>query len=443
MVRHMSEKRRAWPALAMISVAGGAVLWHLLACMESPMAFSPDGRNLAFVTMEPYRQNGEPRADKVVFRLMVLADGQRLRVVEETHRQMLSAPAYSRDGKRLCYLRVPLPTEEQARSLQEYVNKQPSLDAGKVCDWRNRPAEEDVASCMRPAEIALDDRSLPSVENQAELVRSLARSPRLPVTLVVRNAASDAVISTTDMELPLGEDNEYMSMYLLAKPQYGADDHTVFVSAGATVVAADTWTGAQRVVAAPAYVARLSPDGRTVALLQPKVLGFVAADGSKATYHRWDHESSMFGLSWAEPQTVAVYEPRKNETKSWIHLVKTDGSVKKSVPIEWGKQGEGAELAEAVVSPDGRSMVVSLGKEVLFLSADGTVRTRLSDLKQYLARATFSPDSKRVAFKLLAEKEPCDRVVAIVFYTPDGKELSHVPVPPVAASMTQPAGEKK
>jgi hypothetical protein len=441
----VSDKRpAAWPALILALVAGGAVLWHLFACVESPMAFSPDGRNLAFVTMEPYSQDASPRPGKVAFRLMVLADGERLRVVEETNTLMLSAPAFSPDGKRLCYLRVPLATEEQATALKGYVEKRVLPENANVVDWRKKPAGGDLASYMRAPAISMEDGALPKAGFAVEFARVILRAPPMSLSLVVRDVSSDSVISTTEMELPLAEADAAMRMYLLARPQFGADGHTVFVTTDMMVVAVDTWTGVQRIVAAPTSVARLSPNGKALAVHLPGVLGLVAADGSRATYVRWEKEVGMFGLGWADSETVAVFEPKKGE-KSWIHLVRPDGSIRKSIPIALAldKQGDNVEMAEAVLSPDGRSIVVSLGKAVLFLSSDGKERNRLTDLKQYLGRATFSPDSRRIAFKCLAENEPYHRVVAIVFYSPDGKELSRVPIPPVAAAMTQPADGKK
>jgi len=88
--------RGAWKAALAIAVVAGGLIWHLLACIESPMAFSPGGKDLAFVTMEPYGDGGAPgRAGQHTYRLMVLTGGKPIRVLEETSREMLSGPAYS------------------------------------------------------------------------------------------------------------------------------------------------------------------------------------------------------------------------------------------------------------------------------------------------------------------------------------------------------------
>ena len=63
--------------------------------------------------MEPYDPDDMELADTHIYRLMVLTKAKDLKVLEETTRYMLSAPAYSPDGKQLCYLQVPLLTQEQ------------------------------------------------------------------------------------------------------------------------------------------------------------------------------------------------------------------------------------------------------------------------------------------------------------------------------------------
>jgi hypothetical protein len=100
----------------MVLVAAGTLLWHVLACVESPMAFSPDGKDLAFVTMEPFELKGLHLAGPHCFRLFVLSGGKDLRVIEQTTEAILTAPAYSPDGKQICYLRIPLLTSGTAGS---------------------------------------------------------------------------------------------------------------------------------------------------------------------------------------------------------------------------------------------------------------------------------------------------------------------------------------
>jgi hypothetical protein len=97
MVRHVVAARpRRWMALLAILIAGGGLLWHILACMESPMAFSPDGKTLAFVTMEPLGDiDKQPLPGEHAFRLMVLTQDRKIRVLEQSVDEMLTAPGFS------------------------------------------------------------------------------------------------------------------------------------------------------------------------------------------------------------------------------------------------------------------------------------------------------------------------------------------------------------
>ena len=68
------------------------------------MAYSPTGKALAFTTMEPYDQGEDPLvAGKHVYRLMVLHGRNDLRVLAESSHDMLSAPAFSPDGRHIAY----------------------------------------------------------------------------------------------------------------------------------------------------------------------------------------------------------------------------------------------------------------------------------------------------------------------------------------------------
>ena len=42
----------SWKMLFVLAIALGAIIWNVKGCRDSPMAFSPDGRQLAFVTRD-------------------------------------------------------------------------------------------------------------------------------------------------------------------------------------------------------------------------------------------------------------------------------------------------------------------------------------------------------------------------------------------------------
>ena len=102
MVQQMNQPTpKNWKAVLAIIIAGGALLWHIMACTESPMSYSPDGKNLAFVVMEPKADFEDLYKDTATFRLMVCSDNKTIHTVEETSEYILTGPAYSPDGKYL------------------------------------------------------------------------------------------------------------------------------------------------------------------------------------------------------------------------------------------------------------------------------------------------------------------------------------------------------
>jgi hypothetical protein len=132
-----------------------------------------------------------------------------------------------------------------------------------------------------------------------------------------------------------------------------------------------------------------------------------------------------------------------------MYLLRTDGTVVRTnqdVPAP----DKGEELTDLAVAPDGTHMVVSYGSKVFFMDAEGkviqtwpatTAPTTQPSLEEYLVQPTFTPDSKLVAFKYLAKDEDYVRTVAIVFFTPEGKEVSRAAIPRIKPGTTRPASQ--
>jgi len=458
MVRHVNSRRwAAGGALAAIVVGGGALVWHLLACTESPMAYSPSGKDLAFVTMEPC--GGEdagwiagPRA----YRLMVLSGGTKLRVVETSTDEMLCAPAFTPDGKRLCYLRIALLSADGAARLQEHLQKREEARGEErpfVWGWP-RQAQLGTAPVTQPDLPALGaDRALPALEGMARFYSDLSAQVIMPVTLVVREAATDAVVKAIRLGLPFGGEAsksglDYFTMHI----QVAADGRWAYVCGGNVVVAVDLEAREEpRVVAAPAWAAALSADGKVLSVLQGGMegtpgaaLGFIQTDGQTALYKRWEKRNSPCGIAWLDAQTVAVLEPEADGSRVQLHLFQADGKLKKSVPFALPEHGkhEGQNLGALGVAPDGQHLVIAFEKVAFFLKADGTVLKQWESKDEALAQPTFAPDGKQVAFKVLAQKEgDYLRAAAIAFFTPEGKEVSRTPIPKIKPGTTRPASQ--
>jgi len=426
-----------WKAMLAISVAAGALLWHLLACTESPMAFSPSGEDLVFVTVEPAPFSGKKMLakGKVVYRLMVLSGGKELRVVEQTSDEMLTAPAYSPDGKHICYLRIKLRSQEEMEAADKRIESRKK-------QWEKLAPGEDLS--------ATEDLTLPPVEHAVEMVKGAATGEPLPAALVIRDAKTWKVFSTMWVDFPPGEyGGESLSMmYSLIRPQYSPDGKWIHYWDTQAAVAVDPTAKKRRILAAPARIPTLSPDGKMLAIYLEKAIGLVSTDGQVAIYRRLKGEVAPLGLTWKDKQTLAVLTESKpgkdREEAEWkIHLFKTDGTVAESIPLKLPELELGKVFLELALAPNGRHMIVCSGQDVLFMKADGKVlkHWKAGDKEVMMFRPTFTPDSKRVAFKRLTGKDELTRVSAIVFFTPEGKEIGRVAIPAAKRSASKPAGE--
>ena len=73
-------------------------------------------------------------------------------------------------------------------------------------------------------------------------------------------------------------------------------------------------------------------------------------------------------------------------------------------------------------------MALSFLNHVYFLNIDGKVLHHLHySKKECLVQPTFSPNSQKIAFKYMTEGHT--RVTEIVYFTPQGKELTRVKIP--------------
>jgi Tol biopolymer transport system component len=200
--------------------------------------------------------------------------------------------------------------------------------------------------------------------------------------------------------------------------------------------AIDPKTGAKRLLAAPVTVAALSPDGKTLATVFEKHLGFLATDGTRATAFRWQKDLSASGIVWADDKTLALVTLEDKAPR--IELVRTDGTVARTIEVPKPQETKETVTGELAIAPGGKHLVLAYAKEVHFLDAAGKTLAQWTGKDAMLAQPTFTPDGKRVAFKRLTERDGGSAIVTdIVFFSPDGKELLAVPLPPPPA--TQPA----
>ena len=449
MVRELiSPRGRGWKAGLAVAVVAGALLWHVLACTESPMAFSPNGEDLAFVL--PGGGSG-PDQGKGAFRLAVLSRTKGLRTVETSADAMLLAPAYSPDGTRLCYLRVPVVSDDARTEAGKISATRKKLLAPELPDFPE-PLVLRLSVPPRPGEPAAspapqtEDASLPPLEKTHEMVSALQAGYSLGAMLVVRDAKTDAVLSLTPVPLPVGEEDKpgtEIVAYYFSQPQYGGGGW-IYLCMGTVLVGVNPETHASRLMAAPVQTAVLSRDGKTLAALMAGEVCFIQTDGEIAVHRKWTSEISLSGLAWGGSDTLALLQkPEKDQ--AILHLLRSDGKILRTVTLDLSdiKPRTQENTGELAVAPDGKHFVVCYGSDVLFLDSTGKVLKRWHHEVEELAQPTFAPDGQRVAFKVCVKKEGDSGngivTVSIVFFSPTGEELSRTPVPPPAP----PAGARE
>ena len=462
MVRRVTTVRpAAWSALLAVTVAGTALVWHLLACVESPMAFSPDGRQLAFVTLEPYEADHDDlTAGAYAFRLLAIDKDGQLRTIEQTTTHMLTAPVYTPDGKSLCYLRAPMLTAELREQVEKHVEQNDQALQG-IKDFVWPPP---YASDTPPA--GPQDRAVPSLDCLLKNTDQLRARPWVNCQLVVRDAASDAVRSTIPVRLPiLSFEAGYLMAYVLLRPQFDPAGEWLYVCAGGAALAINPQSGEQRILSATATVGSLAPDGKWLAVIDKELLGFVRTDGEVTVCRRWEKPPCLAGFGWFDANTLAVLSPESEKDAMTLDLIAPDGRVRRTVALSLPAIGDAKDSGPMLaIAPDGQHLVVAVDSDAYFCQADGKVLHHLHVEGEHLAQPTFSPDSKRVALKHLAESpiagEPAGdasaapspaatsascsytRTTEIIFFTPGGEELKRIAIPPIDPATTRPAGEE-
>jgi len=454
---NLTRSRRspaAWKPFLALVIASGALLWHLLACTESPLAFSPDSRHLAFTAVQPYDADHLATAGQATYRLMILTDAKDLRILETATDYMISAPAFSPDGKTLAYLRLPLLSEKLKEQLKTF--SQQRQDA-----LRQLRSEPNLPAAHAPAlSLASADLALPSLDSITQTVADLLAAAPLPLTLVLRDPASGNLRQEIALELPFlsaSSDNAQIDLlfaYLLTRPQFNPDDPaSVFFSLGPLVCSVNTQTPrlqlwgltlAHNLATRPAL---LSPDGQTLAFLCGENADLLALASTRDRRYIWlpwplPQKPSLSGLAWLNDRTLAAFLPPAAEPNepARLALLTADGRLEKllDLPLPIHKTDD-ADTGELALSPASRRLVVAFSGHAYFLTADGNLLADLTRENEIFAQPAFTPDGRLVAFKHFTQQPDHDDKIsadAIVFFTPDGRELSRTPIPQEKGSGT-------
>jgi hypothetical protein len=265
---------------------------------------------------------------------------------------------------------------------------------------------------------------------------------------------TDELIHEMRVDVPLGEDPQHdlLMAYLLTRLQYAPDGQWIHYCVGGAAMAVNPVANQRRVCAVPARLTALSEDGKILATLstdtalpvsdERAAIGFHWTDGSRSIHvNLADAPATLGGLTWLDKRTVGLLTADDENDLFMLQRVRTDGTVGKTTTLALPEKikVDDKETTQLAVSPNGKCLVLARGPDVFFMRTDGRLvgQWEGSD-EEILAQPTFTPDSKRVAFKYMREKKDAGaRVESIVFFTPQGEEESRVKLPPLKTGATQ------
>jgi hypothetical protein len=399
------------------------------------MAFAPNG-DLAFVTTSPDAFAKALRQDVALagartYRLMLLRHRQKsMEVLEETSDQMLSGPAFSPDGRELCYFRLPLFDRQQFATFTAKRQEKERFH-GKA------------SSRATLREMGWEDLALPSVEDSREVPVQVGKGLGSKVSLVVRDAKTGAERSTMALELPIAA-FDYGAMldwtYPCCQPQYSPDGKWVYAAVSGVALGVCPGEKRLRLFAMPALGTALSPDGKTLAVMGGEGVGLVSTDGSLAVYRRVTEGLMPKSIVWLGDRPLAMVPLRGERAHIRLLSLRPDETQTRTVDLTLDRTTNNP-LDEIAVAPDGKHIVLARESVVCFYSPEGKLSGKYECRPpEIVLQPAFTPDSKLVAMKLFPQQEA--PASAIVFLTPDGKEVSRVAIPGMKKSLppaSQPA----
>jgi hypothetical protein len=356
---------------------------------------------------------------------------------------MLTGAGFSPDGSRLAYLSVALPSKDDLERVKGFEQRLQSEDPAIKAEAAKEPwifavPPDAVGRAPKPLhKTALDVGLPPVLENNPALPDSGAL---LPAELVVRDAATGAVSLSLPIDVPFNSNDTVLFNYLWARPQWLPDGQRIVFYLQGLLAMATVPDGEVRLLAAGAAPGPVSPDGSIVASLINNGLKLAATDGSRSVYVRLGDKMDKSGaskLAWIGTKGLAVLSIKKPGAFV-VDVFDREGKPLRSLTLTLAGQPKEGRV-ELAISPDAKTMVIDLGSRAHFLNIDGQPlgEWQAPNDQEILARPTFSPDSQQVAFRYMAAGDDKRvRTAAIVFFSPQGKELFRVAVPPVVPAVT-------
>ena len=417
-------------ALIAITAAIGGLVWHMLACVDTQLAFSPDGTEIAFTVIdETYDGTG--------WRMFVLRSDNRLELIDTYRSGILSGPAYSPDGSRLAYLRIP---DLDQIELDQATEQRRAL--------RQELLDDLLEDGPLPMPALTDEQELADLDEDVSLPVSTQLEQQYhlnlvtPADLIVRDRRTHREIDRITIGLPIlpyvQEDTHQSELYLSLTPRYGANS-TIYVPGGHGSVLAvrpgsdeavivNRWLGAGHPVV-------FSPDGKTLAGVfggeDDEVYQIVIADidGGRALYLRPQAQLAPGTLAWKNAGTLIMIV--WGDGGVGLSSVRAfDGVQTDFQPLDFGWVRTGSEQLAA--APNGDFVALTTGgEEIYILNQEAFVVGRYADyMGRVLTTPTFSPDSKRLAVK--CAESLGGQTEALLVITPFGEVITEVPIPELA-----------
>ena len=448
----MTRPARSWKAKLAMIVAAGVIASHIMACVESPMSFSPTG-TLVFSIWDRTEEPSSPSIN--VFRVMTLERDKTLREIERSETHILGGPVFSPDATQIAYLRIPIPLieEEEAVVIVEPVPDTEVTSQEAIADddtavvspetaMEEETVEPEIVAGNRPFDFPVDWEDLPNatIMTQSELADAMRQDVAfVDAELVFRDVANGALVDKLPFPLPILDEGTLAFDYYFSKLAFNPQATEVFFAAQGLIFALDFSERKARVLGT-ALRAALSPDGSMLVGYEAEgeLLSLYATDATRAVHIGPAHDiETLSEAFWMDDITVAVLGI--GDGKTYLDTYDANGVLQASrMLVEESFNGGSVSL-----SPDGRFLALVTDEDVTFFSDKFIVLEQFEHElgEDFFDAAVYTPDSQQVAFKHLVTEELGEdgpevvRTDAIVFFTPQGRELFRVDIPPVPINL--------
>jgi hypothetical protein len=424
-------------ALAALTTALSCLAIYILACVMSPVTWSPDSSKIALLVTPP---GDDP--DKFAIFTYDIATGERTLLDQAEADGALSAPAWSPDGKWIAYYKVePSPPEEPDPNTNAATTESARKTSAKP--EANKAAEQEQPT-VTAAELFSEEHKMLTPHLLEMFKQQLYQEVKVRETFDVKLMAvkPDGKERKVLRVLKWLGDEEARKWVALVRPEWSLDSSQIFYARGLAggelyyISRLDLSTDETQLHLFSAIgIPAASPDGMWIASLlkidsQRVLLAVERIDGTVHKYFKLEpgvdagQASSL--LKWS-PDSKHILVPAKEE----FRLIDTrTGSVKK-----YHEQGLG-EIASGTLSPDGGKLYYVAGRqtgdpnspeqkaffEYTSLTDEETETVfELTDFPESADSMMFhiAPDCKTVLLRCVIKDEHDDKKSTLIFW--DGK----------------------